>query len=99
MATLTLRSKAVQLCLCIFGLLSVGIWYRSFREYYETHSYKGFTLLKSMMVSGDHRRTQHTLRQDGLLEVNITGRHPLWELIEDAEKRWDELHARFVSVS
>jgi hypothetical protein len=97
MAILTFRSKVVQLLLIAFGLLSVAIWSRSFREHYnlKTHSYGRYAMLKSIVL-GEIRWAKHTIRKDGLLEVNMTGRDPLWELIEDAERRWDELHAKFV---
>jgi hypothetical protein len=99
MAILTFRSKVVQLLLIAFGLLSVAIWYRSFREHYnlKTYSHGSYAMLKSIVL-GEIRWAKHTIRKDGLLEVNMTGRHPLWELIEDAERRWDELHAKFVIV-
>jgi hypothetical protein len=31
----------------------------------------------------------HTWRKDGLLEVNMDGRHPIFDLIERAEAEWD----------
>lgn len=36
----------------------------------------------------------HTFRSDGLLEVNPAGRHPIYDLIERAEKEWEEKHKR-----
>jgi len=32
----------------------------------------------------------HTYRSDGLLEVNPDGPHPIYELIDNAERRWKE---------
>jgi len=37
---------------------------------------------------------RHVVRPDGLLEVNMAGRHPLWDLLGDAERQWDELNSR-----
>jgi hypothetical protein len=46
----------------------------------------------------DHSSTNtfqsHKWRQDGLLEVNTKGRHPIFDLIERAEKEWEAKLAR-----
>lgn len=33
---------------------------------------------------------KHTYRTDGLLEVNPNGAHPIYELVRDAQGRWDK---------
>ncbi|KXN85629.1 Choline dehydrogenase, mitochondrial [Leucoagaricus sp. SymC.cos] len=33
---------------------------------------------------------KHTYRPDGLLEVNQNGPHPMYELIREAERKWDD---------
>lgn len=35
-------------------------------------------------------RGRHTYRSDGLLEVNPKGPHPIFELVNNAEKAWNE---------
>lgn len=37
---------------------------------------------------GKRRLAEHKLRDDGLLQVNPEGRHPIHDLIEDAKERW-----------
>ncbi|PFH51587.1 glycosyltransferase family 90 protein [Amanita thiersii Skay4041] len=36
----------------------------------------------------------HTYREDGLVEVNPNGPHPIFKLIRDAEKAWERKHRR-----
>lgn len=91
MALISLRYKTVQLSLLIVAVLSVGIWYHIFGE---QHQYVFFIKPVISYISTGNLRGMHPVRQDGLLEVNTAGRHPLLDLIEDAERRWDEMHAR-----
>lgn len=37
---------------------------------------------------------EHFMRPDGLLEVNMDGRHPVLVLMEDAKKRWRSMNDR-----
>jgi len=37
-----------------------------------------------------HNLASHIFRDDGLLEVNSFGRHPIYDLISRAEKSWDD---------
>jgi hypothetical protein len=41
-----------------------------------------------------HRLGSHYFRDDGLVEVNIHGRHPIYDLMTVAEQRWEEKLAR-----
>lgn len=36
----------------------------------------------------------HRFRSDGLLEVDPAGRHPIYDLIDKAEKEWEAKHKR-----
>jgi hypothetical protein len=36
----------------------------------------------------------HVWREDGLVETNMQGPHPIMELMEKAENRWKEMHLR-----
>ena len=36
----------------------------------------------------------HRYLANGLLEVNLKGRHPIFDLISRAEKEWEDKHAR-----
>ena len=40
------------------------------------------------------RLKSHRFRSDGLLEVDPAGRHPIYDLIEMAEKEWEAKHKR-----
>lgn len=37
---------------------------------------------------------RHNYREDGLLEVNPEGAHPIFELIDQAERKWNQKIAR-----
>lgn len=41
-----------------------------------------------------HRLGSHYFRDDGLVEVNPHGRHPIYDLMSIAEQRWKEKLAR-----
>jgi hypothetical protein len=41
-----------------------------------------------------HRLGSHYFRDDGLVEVNPRGRHPIYDLMSVAEQRWKEKLAR-----
>ena len=93
MALVSLHSKTVQLFLFLFGVLLVGTAYLSFRDYAEYAFLTAISNLSTRKVWA-----KHAIRQDGLLETNMAGRHPLLDLIEDGERRWDEMNARHVMI-
>lgn len=41
-----------------------------------------------------HKLGTHYFREDGLVEVNPLGRHPIYDLMQIAERRWKEKLAR-----
>ncbi|KAJ3849869.1 hypothetical protein EV368DRAFT_85100 [Lentinula lateritia] len=44
----------------------------------------------SLLERGKKAKGQHTYRPDGLLEVNPKGPHPIFELMDCAEKEWND---------
>ncbi|KAJ3809218.1 hypothetical protein F5876DRAFT_77973 [Lentinula aff. lateritia] len=44
----------------------------------------------SLLERGKKAKGQHTYRPDGLLEVNPKGPHPIFELMDRAEKEWND---------
>lgn len=45
-------------------------------------------------VIGADPRTAHKYRDDGLVEVNLHGPHPIYELVQKAEKDWKAKNAK-----
>lgn len=49
---------------------------------------------KEQAVDYSTNSSRHLYREDGLLETNPDGPHPILELIEQAQKRWDAKHKK-----
>ena len=59
------------------------------KHFWSTDAF-GFNITSRTDVPAPEQKASlaHTYRNDGLLEVNPEGPHPIFELIQRAEKRW-----------
>lgn len=103
---LSSRSALYQLFLLFVFLVAVLTWYRGYldettRAWYErvrpqehSNSLDDLTNVTNEGSPPDVNHESHMSGPDGLLRTNMLGRHPLWQLLEDAERQWKELNAR-----
>ena len=80
--------------LFVFVLAVVFISFRDYRKSSLNHWYDHAKSLVETSQPGHHEA--HHVRQDGVLEVNMAGRHPFLDLMEDAERRFQQRQARCV---
>lgn len=90
-----MRSKVVLPFSIVFVSLALGA-YQFFTKSYDSHETPSYKVLVTKGIAlGERFWAKYNIRDDGLLEVNKAGRHPLWDLTEDAEMRWHEMNARW----
>ena len=90
------RSRTLSLCLLLIVVFALLLLFHPFSEPEfrledDTHS----SLDDESNSLTEWPKTQHILgkhkfRPDGLLEVNMEGAHPIFELISRAEKEWED---------
>ncbi|KAJ7591707.1 glycosyltransferase family 90 protein [Mycena floridula] len=77
-----------RILLALVVLLSAAAWYTSFE--FPFLDYDGSEDLDERLSPPSTNRPlgKHHYREDGLLEVNPSGPHPIFELMKDAEDKW-----------
>jgi len=92
---MSIRCNRVQLVAFLVTAALFTVWLRNGEHYepnedeYRNGGYKNGNEKGWSSKQGGH--AAHFVRGDGLLEVNMEGRHPILELVEEGERRWKEM--------
>ncbi|KAF8582177.1 glycosyltransferase family 90 protein [Ramaria rubella] len=86
--SLSLRPPTILLILVVLALITLGAWFNS-SDTESTGPHHDHPVVEWQVA-----QAKHTMRSDGLLETNMAGRHPLWDLMEDAQRQWREMNAK-----